>query len=196
MSGTGAATMLHSGIRDAYEKGVETHEGIASVQTLTRHDKEAGPGQCNVGTAVFSTTAEEFLANPELTNEIFGPASLLVQYTDHGQALDVAKKLEGQLTATIFGTDDELAKNKELIAVLESKAGRLIFNQFPTGVEVCHSMVHGGPYPATTDGRSTSVGTGAILRFSRPVCYQNFPQGSLPDEIKDGNPLKIHRIEN
>ncbi|MBT4223696.1 MAG: aldehyde dehydrogenase (NADP(+)) [Opitutae bacterium] len=196
MSGTGAATMLHSGIRDAYEKGVEAHEGIASVLTLTRHNEEAGPGQCSVGTAVFSTTAEEFLAHPELTNEIFGPASLLVQYTDHGQALDVAKKLEGQLTATIFGTDDELAKNKELIAVLESKAGRLIFNQFPTGVEVCHSMVHGGPYPATTDGRSTSVGTGAILRFSRPVCYQNFPQGSLPDEIKDGNPLGINRTEN
>ena len=196
MADTGAATMLHSGIREAYEKGVETHKGTGSVQTLTRHNEEAGPGQCDVGTAVFSTTAEEFLANPELTNEIFGPASLLVQYTDHGQALDVAKKLEGQLTATIFGTDNELAENKELIAVLESKAGRLIFNQFPTGVEVCHSMVHGGPYPATTDGRSTSVGTGAILRFSRPVCYQNFPQELLPDEIKDGNPLGIHRIEN
>ncbi len=196
MSGTGVATMLHSGIRDAYEKGLEAQSGNAAVKTLSRHKEEAGDGNCNVGTAVFSTTGSDFLANPSLAEEIFGPASLLVQYTDPAEALEIANSLEGQLTATIFGTETEIAETPELITALEAKCGRLIFNQFPTGVEVCHSMVHGGPYPATTDGRSTSVGTAAIFRFTRPVCYQNFPPTLLPAELMDSNPLGIERAEN
>ena len=195
MTGSPAATMLHSGIRDAYEKGLDAQAGNSAIYTLTRHSAEAGAGNCNVGTAVFATTAEQFLANAELADEIFGPATLLVYYKDNAQVLELIAGLEGQLTATIFGTDSEVAGSSDLVAALEVKAGRLLFNQFPTGVEVCQSMVHGGPYPATTDGRSTSVGTAAILRFARPVCYQNFPQSLLPEELRDGNPLGIHRIE-
>ena len=108
--------------------------------------------------------------------------------------LEVARNLEGQLTASIFGTVEELAEHQEFVDILETKAGRLLFNQFPTGVEVCHSMVHGGPYPATTDGCSTSVGTGAVLRFARPVCYQGFPEERLPEELRDSSPLVIKRV--
>ena len=108
--------------------------------------------------------------------------------------LAAARKLEGQLTATIHGTAEELAGWHDLVLTLETKAGRLVFNAFPTGVEVCHAMVHGGPYPATADGRSTSVGTRAIERFVRPVCYQGYPDAALPDELKEANPLGIRRL--
>ena len=104
------------------------------------------------------------------------------------------RALEGQLTATVHGTPEDLTDFADLLAALENRAGRLIFNGFPTGVEVCHSMVHGGPYPATSDGRSTSVGTRAILRFARPVCYQSFPDSALPSELQSANPLKIWRM--
>ncbi len=196
MGGTPAATMLHSGIRDAYQASIQAQDSIDAVQTLALHDEDPGAGNCNVGAAVFSATAKDFLANPALADEIFGPATLLVQYANPAEALEVARSLEGQLTATVFGNEDELAASPELIAALEAKAGRILFNQYPTGVEVCHSMVHGGPYPATTYGRSTSVGTAAILRFARPVCYQNFPQNLLPAELQDSNPLGIDRVEN
>jgi NADP-dependent aldehyde dehydrogenase len=105
----------------------------------------------------------------------------------------VARRLDGQLTATIHGTPADLAAHAWLTAILEDKAGRLVVNGFPTGVEVCASMQHGGPYPATTDSRTTSVGTAAILRFARPVAYQNFPQSSLPLELQDANPRGIWR---
>jgi NADP-dependent aldehyde dehydrogenase len=107
---------------------------------------------------------------------------------------DVARHLEGQLTATIHGTPADLEMYAPLVAILEQKAGRLIVNGFPTGVEVCPSMQHGGPYPATTDSRSTSVGTAAIERFVRPVAFQDFPQALLPAELKDGNPRRIWRL--
>jgi NADP-dependent aldehyde dehydrogenase len=110
--------------------------------------------------------------------------------------LDIARKLEGHLTATIHGTPQDLHDFRDLVDVLQQKVGRLIFNGFPTGVEVTHAMVHGGPYPATSDGRSTSVGSQAIFRFARPVCYQNLPQDALPAELKDGNPRKILRLWN
>jgi NADP-dependent aldehyde dehydrogenase len=102
--------------------------------------------------------------------------------------------LEGQLTATLHGTEADLAANGALIRILETKAGRLLCNGFPTGVEVCHAMNHGGPYPATADGRSTSVGTRAIERFARPLCYQSFPDAALPDELKEANPLNLWRL--
>jgi NADP-dependent aldehyde dehydrogenase len=108
----------------------------------------------------------------------------------------LAYSLEGQLTATLHGTDADIAEFADLAALLERKAGRLVVNGFPTGVEVCHAMVHGGPYPATSDSRHTSVGTQAIYRFARPVCYQDFPQAALPDDLKDGNPLGILRLVN
>jgi NADP-dependent aldehyde dehydrogenase len=110
------------------------------------------------------------------------------------QLFDIVTSLSGHLTATVHGTPEDLEEYSELISLLEDKVGRLLINGFPTGVEVCHSMVHGGPFPSTSDSRSTSVGTGAIERFVRPVCYQNYPQSLLPAELKDENPLQIHRL--
>src|SRR5690606_29009494 len=123
----------------------------------------------------------------------FGPSTLLIT-GQQDELMEAAKNLHGHLTVSIHGTEEDLIAHQGLIAILEQKAGRLIINDYPTGVEVCHSMVHGGPYPATTDSRSTSVGTGAIKRFVRPVCYQGFPPALLPDELKDDNPLKIWRL--
>jgi 2,5-dioxopentanoate dehydrogenase len=130
----------------------------------------------------------------ELDAEIFGPTTLLVHHSNRGEVLKIAHCLEGHLTATIHGTEQDLRDFCDLIAILENKVGRIVFNGFPTGVEVCHAMVHGGPYPSTSDGRSTSVGTRAIFRFARPVCYQGFPDEALPQELKDANPLGIWRI--
>jgi len=127
-------------------------------------------------------------------DEVFGPSTLVVQCSSRAQMIEAAKKLEGQLTATIHGMPDELTASRDLLTVLETKAGRLVFNGFPTGVEVCHAMTHGGPYPATSDGRSTSVGTRALERFLRPVSYQNFPEAALPEELKESNPLGLWRL--
>ena len=135
-----------------------------------------------------------FKSNPALAEEVFGPSTLLVDADDKEEILDLARNLEGHLTATIIGTDKDLAAYGELVEILENKVGRIIFNGYPTGVEVCHSMHHGGPYPATTDSRSTSVGTGAIKRFLRPICFQDMPQNMLPDALKDSNPLGIWRL--
>jgi alpha-ketoglutaric semialdehyde dehydrogenase len=110
--------------------------------------------------------------------------------------LEAARRLSGHLTATVLGTEDDLREHAELLRILETKVGRVIFNAYPTGVEVNHAMVHGGPYPATSDGRSTSVGGLAILRFARPVAYQGMPQFALPPELQDSNPLGIRRLWN
>ena len=138
----------------------------------------------------------DFAANHELEEEIFGPTTLLIHYGEPSELIEVAKRLHGHLTATIHGTDEDLHEAAELVSVLETKVGRLLFNGYPTGVEVCHAMVHGGPFPATSDSRTTSVGTRAILRFARPVCYQDFPDASLPEELRRGNPLRIQRMVN
>lgn len=146
-----------------------------------------------VETSVYETDAATFLSEPELMDEIFGPTTLLVTAaTDDFEK--IARCLEGQLTATVHGTADELASHIDLLDVLETKAGRLIFNGFPTGVEVGSAMVHGGPFPATSDSRSTSVGTLAIERFCRQICWQNFPESAVPDELKSDNPLGISRL--
>ena len=119
----------------------------------------------------------------------------MVRHSSREQSCwNVASQLEGHLTATIHGTEDDLREFSDLLAILKTKVGRIVFNSFPTGVEVSHAMVHGGPYPATSDGRSTSVGSQAIFRFCRPVCYQGFPQAALPDELRDSNPLQIWRM--
>jgi NADP-dependent aldehyde dehydrogenase len=119
---------------------------------------------------------------------------LVVRYQSREELLALARGLEGQLTAALHGSEADLAEHADLVSILEGKAGRLIVNGFPTGVEVCHAMVHGGPFPATSDGRTTSVGSMAILRFARPVCYQDFPQAVLPAELKNENPLGIWRM--
>jgi alpha-ketoglutaric semialdehyde dehydrogenase len=125
---------------------------------------------------------------------VFGPSTLIVECDSAEQMLAAAGVLEGQLTATVHGTEQDLAANSNLLEVMAAKAGRVVCNGYPTGVEVCHAMTHGGPYPATSDGRSTSVGTRAIERFARPVSYQNLPNSTLPPELQDSNPLGLWRL--
>ena len=144
--------------------------------------------------ALYETNISSFLSDHELSEEHFGPSTLLIDYQSKEQILEAARKLEGHLTATIHGTEDDLREFSELTSILENKVGRIIFNGFPTGVEVCHAMVHGGPYPASTDGRTTSVGTQAIFRFARPVCFQDFPDAALPRDLQDANQLGIWRM--
>jgi 2,5-dioxopentanoate dehydrogenase len=152
---------------------------------------------CAMGaTTVFGVSLSDFLAHPELGDEVFGPTTLLIDYGTASDLLPAARELRGLLTATIHGTEEDLAGAQELVQVLETKVGRILFNGYPTGVEVGHAMIHGGPFPATSDGRSTSVGSGAILRFVRPICYQDFPDTALPLELLQANPLGIMRLVN
>ena len=187
-------TMLTAGICSSYHDGVSERAGQARVKIVAGKNVEPGPSGCQSASVLFQTDADSFLSNPELANEIFGPSTMIVTHSNREQLLKAARELEGQLTATVHGTEQDLSEYRDLLAILETRVGRLVFNGFPTGVEVCHSMVHGGPFPATSDGRSTSVGTRAIFRFTRAVCYQSFPNTALPDELKDENPLGIWRL--
>ena len=187
-----SGTMLSEQIKNNYKRG---------VQNLTASDgvKQVGSGSGDetgnkVKNRIFSADFSAFEKNRSLSEEVFGPSTLNVSTDSKEEMLRLAENFDGHLTATIHGTEKDLEEYSDLVKILEQKVGRLIFNGFPTGVEVCHSMVHGGPFPATTASQSTSVGTSAIRRFSRPVCYQNFPQQVLPDELKDGNPLNIWRM--
>lgn len=190
-SNTATAAMLTTGICSAYRNGVSALETNPAVTLLARREVTA---DALASAALFLTDAASFLADSDLSAEVFGPATLLVKYSSEKQLLEVARKLEGQLTATIHGANEELKAATELRGVLETKAGRLLFNGFPTGVEVGQAMVHGGPFPATSDGRSTSVGTRAALRFVRQVCYQDWLDAALPEELQDANPLAIWRM--
>ena len=158
---------------------------------VVRHGKiiasGTGEGESPGVSKLFKTSGSSFIHNKKLQSEMFGPASIIVECEDEEQLLMAARSLNGNLTATFQATENDLAQFKSLVKILERKVGRLLVNGFPTGVEVCHSMVHGGPYPATTDSRFTSVGATAINRFLRPICYQNFPQSALKDELKDDN---------
>jgi 2,5-dioxopentanoate dehydrogenase len=187
-------TMLTEGIQKAYQKGVSHTQSLEAV-TLLSEGKAAGT-HTGITPVVFKAAAKDVLTHKALSEEVFGPMSVVVLADDKTDILKIAEQLEGHLTATLFGTPKDLLDNKELIDVLEQKVGRLIINAFPTGVEVCYSMVHGGPFPATTGASSTSVGTNAIYRFTRPVCYQGFPDDLLPDELKESNPLSISRKIN
>ena len=155
--------------------------------------RSGGTALMAVAAALFRVSAEEFLKRHELHEEVFGPASVLVVCQDADQLREVAEVLEGQLTATLQIDAEDYAAAKALLPVLERKVGRILANGYPTGVEVSTAMVHGGPFPSTADGRSTSVGTGAIGRFLRPVCYQNMPAELLPEVLRDGNPLGTWR---
>jgi alpha-ketoglutaric semialdehyde dehydrogenase len=190
---TPPGTMLQTGILHSYEQRLAELGQIPYVEVT--HSKEpAAQAETQAVAAVLSTNAATFLEHPTLREEVFGPATILVRCSTPDELMEVARRLEGHLTATIHAAADDLVEFKSLVSVLTSKAGRLIFNGFPTGVEVCPSMVHGGPYPATTDARSTSVGTTAIKRFARPICYQDFPQDLLPVELRDDNPRDIWRL--
>lgn len=191
----GAGTLLNEHICSAYAEGIRRfggHEGVTRVA----EGRGADGGGYRAQAALYATTAERLAENPEIQEEVFGPVSLIVKCRNADEMLRVAGMLKGQLTATLHGDGDELADYAELVDRLSLRAGRLLVNGFPTGVEVCDAMVHGGPFPATTDSRFTSVGTAAIARFVRPVCYQNFPEALLPVALHNRNPLNILRMVN
>ena len=188
------ATMLNAGICDAYQSGLNTLLNTAGVKVAGKSQKEADPKKTEAAPHVFTTDVTTFMEQSALSHEVFGPSTLVVNCGNKADLEAVARDLDGHLTATFHGTEADMEAHKDLIAIVEQKVGRLIFNAFPTGVEVCSSMHHGGPYPAPTDGRSTSVGTAAILRFTRLVCYQGFPQNVLPPELQNANPRGIMRL--
>lgn len=182
-------TMLTPGIADAYHRGLAEREDLGVASTTA-----AAARSPQTHAVLFEENLESLRENTLLQEELFGPSTLLVTWSSREQLLRVAESLAGHLTATLLGTEADLAANEDLVAILERKVGRLIFNGYPTGVEVAHAMVHGGPYPATSDSRFTSVGSQAILRFVRPRCYQDFPQQALPEALRDENPLEISRL--
>lgn len=193
-SKSSGGVMLTRGIHRAYQEGLSHHKALEGIQQLV---VGTVTGEINTARPVlFKADSDTFSKTPELAEEIFGPTSVVVETHSREEMLSIARDLSGHLTATVHGTEEDLAGYKELIEILEQKVGRIVINGFPTGVEVCNSMVHGGPFPATTDGRSTSVGTASIHRFTRPVCYQNMPDALLPDELKDKNPLNLWRMVN
>ena len=184
-------TLLTAGIAHAYARAT-THRA-SQAATVAQAPASAADPACPAHAQLFETSLEAFLREPALSEELFGPDTLLVHCPSPADYLRVAQSLDGHLTASILGSEDDLAAHRDLIAILEQKAGRLIFNAFPTGVEVAPAMVHGGPYPSTSNSQYTSVGTGAIHRFARPVCFQNFPDAAVPQELQSTNPLGILR---
>ena len=189
-----ADTMLTQGIKNAYDKGIQHALSIEGVQQLATGQQ--GNNNNSATAMVFQTTINHFLENETLAEENFGPSSILVVSETKSQILKAAEKLAGHLTATVHGTAEDFENYKALFDILEKKVGRVVINGYPTGVEVCHSMVHGGPFPATTAPQSTSVGTNAIKRFVRPVCFQDYPEVLLPKALHNDNPLNIWRLVN
>jgi 2,5-dioxopentanoate dehydrogenase len=178
-----ATPMLTPGIADSYDTGVAKLSGEADLVVRG----QVGDSQTACRAALFATDAASFLKSGTLQEEVFGSSSLIVRCADIAEMQTVAQSIEGQLTATVHADESDYGDAAALLALLELKVGRILFDGWPTGVEVCHAMVHGGPYPATSNPRSTSVGARSIERFLRPVCYQNVPKSLLPIAIADGN---------
>jgi alpha-ketoglutaric semialdehyde dehydrogenase len=190
-----AATKLSTGIHHAYGEGTVARAGQPGLDVLATGTAPTD-GVCAGQPQLFGTTAKHFLNAPHLLDEVFGPTSLLVECADLDELFAVANHLDGQLTATmqLEEADTDLAIAHKLLPILERKAGRILVNGFPTGVEVSYAMVHGGPSPATSDSRATSVGAMAIDRFLRPVCYQDLPASLLPEALRDENPRHLWRL--
>ncbi len=186
--------MLHPRIHENYEKGKLELSDQKGVDVVAEH---AGRTEVNYASQkVLKVAGSVFLKNPKLHQEVFGPFSVVVQCKDPDELVEVLKNLEGQLTGTVLGDSEELDTFSAIVSALQGKVGRIIFNGVPTGVEVCAAMQHGGPYPASSDSRFTSVGMSAIKRWVRPISFQNWPHELLPDALKDGNPLSINRLVN
>lgn len=191
---TSGGVMLSPSIYHSFQEGVEKRQQVDGVEKMSNGDKGM-PNKENVATPVLlKTNHDTFKNSASLSEEIFGPSSLIVSTPGKQEMLEIARNLSGHLTVTVHGTEQELANYQDLIHILEQKAGRIVINGFPTGVEVCSAMVHGGPFPSTTDSKTTSVGTAAIYRFTRPVCYQGMPDSLLPAELKNKNSLSIFRL--
>ncbi|MGD1877741.1 MAG: aldehyde dehydrogenase (NADP(+)) [Kiloniellaceae bacterium] len=179
LEATQAQTMLTDGIAEAYRSGRDRVRGPAGVQ-------EVLTTPCDLRNAtpyLFSTTGKDWLANEELGEEVFGPLGLVVAASGFEEMVEIARSLQGQLTCTLHMDESDAGDARRLLPILERKAGRILANGYPTGVEVCDAMVHGGPYPASTNFGATSVGTLSIRRFLRPVCYQNIPETVLPADV-------------
>ncbi|MEM5384829.1 aldehyde dehydrogenase (NADP(+)) [Paraburkholderia phymatum] len=181
--------MLGAGIRENFRRGVAELRALPGVEELLA----AGQDE-RVGGHLFIAARDALLGGDALEEEVFGPSTILVELDDERDFVAFADKMQGQLTATVLADGTDLAQQAALLAALETKVGRLLFNGYPTGVEVSDAIVHGGPYPATTDARGTSVGSAAIERFLRPVCYQNYPDASLPPALRDANPWNLPRL--
>lgn len=194
ISATMPGTMLNRNICKSYNAGVSQRQQDEQVATLASSSAEANSERYEARPVVHTVSGTDFLANKKLAEEIFGPASLVVLCKSAEELQTVLQSLEGQLTATLHATDADEKMAKPVIEIITQKAGRVIYGGYPTGVEVCHSMQHGGPMPSTTDGRFTSVGTAAIYRFVRPVAYQDFPDHLLPAALQNANPLNILRL--
>ncbi len=190
------ATMLNRSICDSFFAGVDKVQAVKGVTVLAESNLDADSAKTQGEPVAFTTDAETFILHHELREEIFGPYTLLVSARTVTELIAAARCLAGQLTATIHADGADLADFTDLISVIERRAGRVVLNAFPTGVEVCPSMQHGGPYPASTDARFTSVGSAAIERWVRPASWQGFPQDALPPELRDDNPRGILRTVN
>lgn len=187
------AAMLHAGIQKAYDRGTDLLASIPGVK-LAAAGAPQGPCPKAAVCKIFTADAGLIGRRPELYEEVFGPCSIIYRCRNAAQMLEIARSMPGSLTATIHGTEAELLKQGELLRVLERKAGRIVFNGFPTGLEPCASLHHGGPYPAATHSFFTSVGTAAIYRYVRPVCFQGFPDSSLPEELRETSPRPVRRL--
>jgi len=187
-------TMLHRGICEAYEAGTAVWSTIGGIklagQSAAEPDSDATQAACRI----YTTTLDVLESNEELRHEVFGPCSIVTECATLEDMLRFARSLDGQLTAAIHGTPDDLREYAPLVRVLERKAGRIIFNGFGTGIEPCPSMHHGGPYPAASHSFFTSIGTDSILRFVRPVSYQGFPDDCLPAPLQEANPGGAMRL--
>ncbi|MBL9153809.1 MAG: aldehyde dehydrogenase (NADP(+)) [Verrucomicrobiales bacterium] len=189
------ATMLHAGIHHAFVTGVRELQERSGLRLAAQSSQPADAAKSEAACHVFETDADGLRQNPELYEEIFGPVSTVVKCAAPAELEEFASQLDGSLTASLHGTEEDLATYRGLIDILEKKVGRLIFNGFPTGIEVCHAMHHGGPYPASSHSFFTSIGTRCIERFVRPVCFQGWPQSQLPEELRDDNPRGILRLQ-
>jgi NADP-dependent aldehyde dehydrogenase len=188
--------MLHPGIARSYTEKRNQALAQKEVSTVAQAEKEGGGGGDEGRAIIASATGQAFLNNPVLHQEVFGPYSLVIRCRNKEEMTQVAVELEGQLTTTLMATADDIKEFAALAEILQYKSGRYILNGVPTGVEVSLAMQHGGPFPATTDSRYSSVGADGIRRFARPLCYQNWSDALLPDELKDANPLGIWRTVN
>lgn len=183
--------MLHPNIKKGYETNKQ--KVLAQDQVTVTANYESNVELNYAQQAVVKVTGDSFIENPTLHLEVFGPFSMVVECEDQSQLESVISSLEGQLTGTVISDDDEISTFKDVIAALQNRVGRIIFNGVPTGVEVCDSMVHGGPYPASTDSRFTAVGINSIKRWVRPFSYQDWPDNMLPEALQNDNPLQIFR---
>jgi NADP-dependent aldehyde dehydrogenase len=194
VAGAPSYMLLTAGIASAFHSEENLRGRNGRLRVLARGNTQAPPAPASAAATLYETDLSTILTEPSVSSEHFGPSTVIARYRSKSDILECAKNLSGHLTATIHGTPEDLVEFAELIGILENKVGRIIFDGFPTGVEVTDAMVHGGPFPAASDARATSVGSLAILRFVRPLCYQDFPDAALPAELQNANPLGVYRL--